>query len=59
MIELGVSVNPQKMVTIPFTRKRDLKSLKNQPSLDINYSLAPSSVTSDSSWTSDWHGTHC
>jgi hypothetical protein len=31
-----VSVNPQKMVVIPFTRMRDLMGLKNQPSLDIN-----------------------
>jgi hypothetical protein len=33
-----LSINPQKMAIVPFTRKGDLRGLNNQPSLDINSS---------------------
>jgi hypothetical protein len=48
-----LSINPHKMVVVPFTRKRDLRGLKNQPSLDINCNWLQKSNTSDSLWTRD------
>jgi hypothetical protein len=50
---IQLSINPQKMVIVPFTRKRDLRGSKEQPSLDINCNWLQKSNTSDSLWTRD------
>jgi hypothetical protein len=43
-----LSINPQKMVVVPFTRKRDLRGLKRtNQSLDINCKWLQKSNTSD------------